>query len=813
MANKSGREDDTFSAFDTFDDSDEFDDAVTSELADLAAGSAVREDHNDADPLYDSDEASEEPVYLQPMGDEALEPGFILGDRFEIVDLVHSGGMGHVYKAIDNHRHLGGSGRVHVAIKMMRRSVAPQADAQLALEREATRTQSLSHPNIVSIFDFDQQDGQFYIVMEWLEGESVNELLRRTSGRQLAPQFAMQVIEGVANGLQHAHSKNVVHADINPSNVFITDTQEIKLLDFGVARYAGAAGDAGDDMDGRLAWATRTYASPEVLSGSTPTFADDIFSLACLAYRLLSGTHPFAGSTSLEAKQAGISVSRIPGLSDERWQILSRALSYTKSDRPNSASAFLADHKASASVDEDTASTFRDEHLAEADFGSANLFPLRHFSDWLPVITAVAVVLFTGLLWWAQTDSQKRPADATEVASLPTDAERLLSRAAEAFGEQRFIAPNEINARDLYREVLLLDPSNSVALEGLRAISDHYVQQAISTLRANAPADVAAALAIAEDIDPLNPAVATVHELLVAQGDGQLANAKLAAARGDVAQANEFLSNAERYAHVDADAISAVRLELEERADDQDFLSQLAIAEAHITAGRLTAPVGNNARALLIELKRNRANDSRLMSSMERLGQRLLTRASLAIDAARFTEAAGWLDAADSLGVLSVEVAAARSSLLRTLKEDADASAAPSRATRTAAAAPARTTPAPVELQATPSRDNAETSSPATADASGPPTVRFRSLSDLGIEKYVAPRFPLSARRRGLAGVVEVSFDVNTDGSVSRVETMRAEPGSVFVASAEKAVQQWRFAPRDEVVSAQITMRFDLAPE
>ncbi len=91
--------------------------------------------------------------------------------------------------------------------------------------------------------------------------------------------------------------------------------------------------------------------------------------------------------------------------------------------------------------------------------------------------------------------------------------------------------------------------------------------------------------------------------------------------------------------------------------------------------------------------------------------------------------------------------------------------------------------------------------------------MRLRSLSDLGIEKYVAPRFPLSARRRGLAGVVEVSFDVNTDGSVSRIETLRAEPGSVFVASAEKAVQQWRFTPRDELVSAQITMRFDLAPE
>ncbi|MCP5093408.1 MAG: protein kinase, partial [Gammaproteobacteria bacterium] len=447
------------------------------------------------------------------------------------------------------------------------------------------------------------------------------------------------------------------------SNVFITDTQEIKLLDFGLARYAD---DAGDDTDGRLSWATPTYASPDVLSGSTPTIADDIFSLACLAYRLLSGTHPFAGSTSLEAEQAGISAPRVPGLSDERWQILSRALSYTKSDRPNSASAFLADHTTSASLDEDIPSTYRDEHLTETNFGTADLFPLRRLTDWLPAITAVAVTLFAGLFWLSQTDYGSGVTDATETALLSPEVQRLLNSAAQAIGEQRFITPDELNARDMYREVLLLEPSNSAALDGLRAISDHYVQQAISALRANAPADAAAGLAIAQDIDPLNPAFTTARELLVAHGDGQLANAQLAAARGDVARADEFLSSAERYAHIDADAISAVRLQLEERAENQDFLNQLATADAHITAGRLTAPDGTNARALLIELKRNHANDSRLMSSMERLGQRLLTRATLAVDAARFTEAAGWLDAADSLGVLSVEVAAARSSLLRT---------------------------------------------------------------------------------------------------------------------------------------------------
>ena len=194
--------------------------------------------------------------------------GFLLRDRFRIVALVHSGGMGHVYKALDERWHRNGSDQIHVAIKMIRRSVASQLDAHIALEHESAMMQRMSHPNIVNIFDFDRHDEQFFLVMEWLEGESVNALLRRTSGRRLAPQFAWRVIQGIASGVQHAHSNNVVHSDINPSNIFITDTQEIKLLDFGVARYGSDPDDATND---RFAWATRRYASPEVLSGSTPT--------------------------------------------------------------------------------------------------------------------------------------------------------------------------------------------------------------------------------------------------------------------------------------------------------------------------------------------------------------------------------------------------------------------------------------------------------------------------------------------------------------------------------------------------------------
>jgi len=179
--------------------------------------------------------------------------------------------MAHVYKAVDLRRRLDAAEPHYVAIKMMRVSLAAPEALQLTLEREASRTQALSHPNIINVYDFDQFDGWCYLVMEWLDGETVNDLLRRTKGHGVAPEFAWPLIDSVAHGLQHAHVNNVVHADINPSNIFITNTHKIKLLDFGVARDCDdTAEDAEDD---RFTWVTQTYASPEVLFPGRRVFA------------------------------------------------------------------------------------------------------------------------------------------------------------------------------------------------------------------------------------------------------------------------------------------------------------------------------------------------------------------------------------------------------------------------------------------------------------------------------------------------------------------------------------------------------------
>lgn len=309
----------------------------------------------------DGTERSDEPVSVidEPLvteneavvsvGEErgVLQPGERLRGRYEIVEHVHSGGMSHVYKAVDLRRQWNEAADQFVAIKTMRNPLVSGIDDR-ALEREATKTMQLTHPNIVTIHDYDQHEDQFFIVMEWLNGESLNELLRRTEGRRLVPEFADRIIEGVVRGLQHAHGQNIVHADLNPANVFITDVQEIKVLDFGVARYAD---DAQLSPEVPAAWTTALYASPQVLSRLTPTKADDVFALACLIYRLKTGRLPFLGLSSLEAWQNGDEVVPLATNWRAAFDPVLDGLAYERARRPRDVAAFSVQRSIEKSKD------------------------------------------------------------------------------------------------------------------------------------------------------------------------------------------------------------------------------------------------------------------------------------------------------------------------------------------------------------------------------------------------------------------------------------------------------------------------------
>ena len=758
---------------------DEFENAVTTAIPGTVARAFDQPSGRDVEVLS----ADISPV-PQSADDEIFEPGFVLSNRFEIVELVHSGGMSHVYKAIDRRRSLDGAGQIHVGIKVMRQSLASEQDARLSIEREATRAQRLSHPNIVNVYDFDQHEGYFFLVMEWLEGESVNELLRRVAGQRLDQSFAWQIIEGAAAGIQHAHLHNVVHADINPSNVFITNTHEIKLLDFGVARNLS---DRSDIEENRLLWATKAYASPEVLSELAPVVEDDIFSLGCFAYRLLGGEHPFAGALSIEAKKNNVEIAPIAGLHENDWQSIRRALDYSRTNRPKSAAVFYRSTQHPA--------------LVEASDDSPATEPWQ----WL-LGTAVVATLIAVSAWWLWNTPDVLPVDGGEPAVVaeaqapgageatgePAPASPigpLLDAAEGALADDRLIAPTGDNAREMYRQVLELEPGNVIAQSGLRSISDRYVRQAEASLRSGSPEDSATALAIAADTDPGNPAIEIVDYLLVSESSQLLANARAAALSGNVGEASNLLANAERYGRASPDELAAVAGLIAAANAEQALAGQLNALNQRITDGQLLTPEGDSATDLLLALTASGVDDPRIAASTNRLGERLLAESAIARDAGDFVDAGQMIDAVAELGVLDNAVDAARAALDAAISESL--------------------------IEAQPLDEISITESVRTTVLvaaepvqAEPPARRRLSLSELGIERYVAPKYPRSARRSDTSGFVEVGFVVNADGTTSQIEILNAVPRGVFDASAERAVRQWRVTRREAPAEGRVSLSF-----
>ncbi|GFE79043.1 hypothetical protein GCM10011487_10430 [Steroidobacter agaridevorans] len=256
----------------------------------------------------------------------------VLRDRYELTSILGRGSTGTVYKAIDRHRaHLDPSSRC-VAVKVLKLNYQDRPDELAQLEREFHEAQSLSHPNVVSVFDLDRDGNVYFIVMELLEGELLADILKRLDGQPMARHYALGIISSVGAALAHAHRRNVVHADLKPRNVMITTTGEVRVLDFGFARDRPLDLHTASGLNEGPAVAP-AYASVERVNGSDPHPSDDVYSLACIAYELLSGRHPFGGRSAPLARAHGRAPQRIPGLTGKQQQSLQRALMWTRGER------------------------------------------------------------------------------------------------------------------------------------------------------------------------------------------------------------------------------------------------------------------------------------------------------------------------------------------------------------------------------------------------------------------------------------------------------------------------------------------------
>jgi eukaryotic-like serine/threonine-protein kinase len=264
--------------------------------------------------------------------DERLTIGQMLSGRYRIERVLGQGGMGVVYLATDEQV----AGETF-AIKVLKRGLDPQA---LELLREEVRkTRKLSHPNIVDVHSVNVDGTELYVLMEYLEGKSLNALLDEEFGRGMTFSHAWPIIEDVGAALGFAHDHNVTHSDLKPANVFVTTSGRTKLLDFGIARVS--RGPLLHARSGPLAL-TPAYASCEMLEGKEADPRDDIYSFACVIYEMLSGKRPFEELTALEAREAGAQVSPLAVLSRDQNAALARALAFDRAGRTGSVEALLA---------------------------------------------------------------------------------------------------------------------------------------------------------------------------------------------------------------------------------------------------------------------------------------------------------------------------------------------------------------------------------------------------------------------------------------------------------------------------------------
>ena len=261
-----------------------------------------------------------------------VQVGSVLRDRFLLQQQVSGGSMGSVYKALDRRLAEAGSDQPNVAIKVLSPALAEDGFALRALQQEAAKTRCLVHPHIVRFIDLDREDDLYFLVLEWLEGRTLADILDSADAKSIDVKAAFRIVRQVGDALDYAHRCGIVHADVKPGNIMIMPNGDAKLFDFGVARVRQQRTD--QDFDpGILGAMTPAYSSMQVLGGEEPVATDDVFSLACLLYRLVAGYRVFGPRNAAEASQEGMQPQKPQGVTETQWKAMKKALSYPRVTR------------------------------------------------------------------------------------------------------------------------------------------------------------------------------------------------------------------------------------------------------------------------------------------------------------------------------------------------------------------------------------------------------------------------------------------------------------------------------------------------
>lgn len=260
----------------------------------------------------------------------------ILARRYELQELIGGGGMADVYKAQDKLLDRA------VAVKILHQQYANDAEFVEKFRREATAAAKLAHPNIVNIYDVGEDGGSQYIVMEYVSGPTLKEVIQQKGC--LEPIEAVRIAKEIASALESAHRNNLVHCDIKPHNILVMPDGHIKVTDFGIARAVSASTMT---YSGSVMGSVH-YFSPEQAKGTVITTKSDVYSLGVVLYEMLTGQLPFNGETSVSIALKHLQEEPVPirqlnsSIPPVLEAIVQKAMSKDPADRPSS-TEFYAD--------------------------------------------------------------------------------------------------------------------------------------------------------------------------------------------------------------------------------------------------------------------------------------------------------------------------------------------------------------------------------------------------------------------------------------------------------------------------------------
>lgn len=217
-----------------------------------------------------------------------LSRGQKINDRYEIIKTIGEGGMANVYLANDTILDR------KVAIKVLRGDLSNDEKFIRRFKREALSVSNLSHPNIVEVYDVGEEDGNYYIVMEYIDGKTLKQLLQKRGALTLTE--VIDIMCQLTDGLAHAHEAYIIHRDIKPQNIMIEDNGLVKITDFGIAMALNST----QLTQTNSVMGSVHYLPPEQANGKGSTVKSDIYSLGILMYELLTGSVPFKGDTAVE---------------------------------------------------------------------------------------------------------------------------------------------------------------------------------------------------------------------------------------------------------------------------------------------------------------------------------------------------------------------------------------------------------------------------------------------------------------------------------------------------------------------------------